>query len=145
MGFSEADARQFQENVRRNATKKPERAAKAPQLAPISPQEDNIYAGMNKTEERYARKLEDLQSLGTILKWGFEKINFRLAHKTTYTPDFMVTYPDCIEFVEVKGHLFSKDGIKFKMAREMFPQFKWIMLSWDGKKKEWMPRLSRKQ
>jgi hypothetical protein len=110
-------------------------------VKPVPPLESGPYDGMNQTEARYARTLEDARSLGKIVRWDFESVRFVLAAKTTYTPDFMVTHPGYIEFVEIKGFLRDDAGVKFKVARDMFPQFKWTMLTWDGKKKEWQARL----
>lgn len=83
---------------------------------------------MNKTEARYAQQLELMKRAGEILDWKYEAMKFRLAHKTFYTPDFMIVHMDCIEFVEIKGFLRDDAAVKYKTAREIFPWFKWDML-----------------
>ena len=90
---------------------------------------------MNKTEARYAQYLAALQAVGEVNRYYFEPVRFRLADRTTYTPDFMVVVLDRVEFHEVKGGFVRDDArVKFKVAREMFPAFGWMMAQWkDGK------------
>lgn len=89
---------------------------------------------MNNIEKEYASELELRRLAGEIVSWGFERLTFRLAKRTRYTPDFDVLYPDGrMELVEVKatwGH--GKAGwredskIKYKITRETFPMFDFI-------------------
>lgn len=93
--------------------------------------------GMNKTEAAYAIELDWLKREGAIAGYWFESIKFKLARKTTYTPDFCVLFPDGrIQFVEIKGFLRDDAAIKFKLAREKFPQWEFIMLR--KVKREWV-------
>lgn len=97
---------------------------------------------MNKTEARYAAHLEVLKNLGLVKWWAFEAITFRLAPRTSYTPDFLVlTRDDLLECHEVKGALavVQEDArVKVKVAAAMFPLvFKLVVpskqnrASWD--------------
>lgn len=90
--------------------------------------------GMSKAEVEYAQELEFRRLGGEIADWGYERITFRLADRTRYTPDFDVLYPDGrFELVEIKATWtgggknragWTKDSkIKFKVARESFPMF----------------------
>ncbi len=94
----------------------------------------DIYEGMNKTETEHARHLEHLRMEQVILAWKYESLRFRLADRTTYTPDFLVVTPERIEIHETKGGFIRDDAIvKFKMARELYPWFEWIMYQKKGK------------
>jgi len=69
-----------------------------------------IESPMNSAEQRYAQYLDMLQTIGEILGYKFEPMKFILAgnvegghNAVTYTPDFMVVYPDHFEFVDVKA------------------------------------------
>jgi len=48
----------------------------------------------NKTEQRYADRLELLRIGDEIHRWDFEPVKLRLADKTYYTPDFRVILND---------------------------------------------------
>jgi len=94
------------------------------------------YALMNKTEERYARRLENMKLAALIIDWRFDELNFRLAKKTHYRPDFLVITTDRIEMHEVKGFWRDDARVKIKMAARMFPWFRWVAVQW--KKKQWV-------
>jgi hypothetical protein len=81
---------------------------------------------MNKSEEAYANILELRKKAGEIIRWAFEPIKFRLADRTYYTPDFMVTLEDRIEFHEIKGFAEDDYRVKIKVIAEMFPEFLFI-------------------
>lgn len=83
---------------------------------------------MNKTEAAYSRHLEARKHLGEIIRWRFEPIKFRLADKTFYTPDFMVTCVDHIEIHEVKGFMEEDANVKIKVAAELNPEFLFIVV-----------------
>jgi len=85
-------------------------------------------ARMNKTEAAYEFQLELLKRAGEIVRYRFEAVKLRLADKTFYTPDFMVTTNDQIQFHEVKGFLREDANVKFKVAAEQYPEFKFIMV-----------------
>lgn len=91
---------------------------------------------MNKTEERYAQRLDWLLKAGEIVWYKFESIKLRLADNTFYTGDFFVMAKDgVLEVHEVKGGFITEDGkVKLKVAAEMFP-FRFFQCQW--KAKEW--------
>ena len=93
---------------------------------------------MNKTEKQYAEMLERKRMAGEIVRYVFEKIKFKLAPKTFYTPDFYVVKPDCIEIHEVKGFWQDDARVKIKVAAEMFPEFKWVAARWKNKTVGWV-------
>jgi len=80
---------------------------------------------MNKTERRYAIQLEALKRSGHIVDWRFEALNFRMAHKTFYRPDFFIVYPTHFAVHEVKGYWEDDALVKFKVTAEMYPWFEW--------------------
>ena len=84
---------------------------------------------MNKTEALYSMELEAQKRVGAIRDWKFEAVKLRLANKTWLTPDFLVIHNDgTVEFIETKGFLRDDASVKFKIAREMYPFFRWKML-----------------
>ncbi len=100
---------------------------------------------MNKTERRYARHLEGLKYAGEIEGYVFEGMTFTLVHNVPerrngmiYRPDFLVITREAVELHEVKafskttGKALVRDDAKdkIKMAAEMFPWFRWIMV-WE--------------
>lgn len=102
----------------------------------------------NKTERTYALQLEALKQAGEIAHYGFEEVTLKLADGTRYTPDFFVvkevrllnqelghSLPYYLfEFHEVKGgHIWDDSKVKFKVARKMFPWFKFKMLQYKDK------------
>lgn len=93
---------------------------------------------MNKTEAKYALRLDLLQKAGQILSYRFEALKFRLADRTFYTPDFLVVTPDQIELHEVKGYWEDDARTKIKVVAEMYPEFAFIAVQWDGKQKAWV-------
>lgn len=68
---------------------------------------------MNKLESDYASYLEAEKRGGMILDYQFERLKFRLADKTFYTPDFVVITKAGVEIHEVKG--FWEDDAKVKI------------------------------
>ena len=91
--------------------------------------------GMNGTEQKYAELLEHMKLAGDILDYKFEAVKFRLAKATYYTPDFMVIFPNHIEFHEVKGFWRDDARVKIKVASGMFPEFGFMAV--QLKKKQW--------
>jgi hypothetical protein len=89
---------------------------------------------MNKTEAAYARHLEAQKHTGEVLWFRFEGMKFRLADKTSYTPDFAVMTKNLqLEMHEVKGHWLDDARVKIKVAAEMYPvKFKAIKLVRGG-------------
>lgn len=98
---------------------------------------------MNKSEARYAKRLESMKEQGRILRYRFEAIKLRLADRTYLTMDFMVQMPDgLIEFHDVKAYwkragkvgIEEDAGVKMKVAAEQYPE--WVFKAvWerDGK------------
>lgn len=109
--------------------------AESPAPRPALPKVDR----MNKLEGRYAREVLEVRKRdGIILSWHFEAVKLRLADRTGYTPDFMVCYPDRIEFHETKGFWRDDARVKIKVAAELFPMFKFIAVQWSKKAGGWM-------
>lgn len=81
---------------------------------------------MNKTEMKWAGRLELEQKLNCIKGYKFESVKLRLAAATFYTPDFLVIENDnSLTFHEVKGPFIREDAwVKFKMARQVYPEFR---------------------
>lgn len=100
-----------------------------------------VEAGrMNKTEQEYARFLEQRKLAGEIVEYQFEAIKLRLADRTFYTPDFFVQgADDVMQIHEVKGYWEDDARVKIKVAAKEFPQFRFIAVK-KGKKNEpqWM-------
>lgn len=78
---------------------------------------------MNGLEKRYAAYLETKLRAGTLARYTFEPVKFRLADKSYYTPDFMLMLPDGeIQFHEVKGGLWLANArTKLKVCAELHP------------------------
>lgn len=94
----------------------------------------NLFAGMNKTEQRRAVELEALRRDGQIACWSYEKITLKLADDTRYTPDFFVVENDgAIRFEETKGFWRDDAKVKIKVAAQQFPfRFVSLVASRDG-------------
>ena len=99
------------------------------------PQPFRAETGMNKLEQDYALYLEGERAAGNIVGWVFEGMTFKLAYRTTYTPDFLVVTKDGFEIHETKGFLRDDANVKFKVAAEKFPWFRFKMVF--RKKGEW--------
>ena len=93
---------------------------------------------MNKTEQRYADRLEAMKKRGEIESYKFEMVKFKLAKRTFYTPDFYVVLKDHIEIHEVKGFWMDHARVKIKVAAEQFPEFRWISARWKNKTIGWI-------
>lgn len=82
----------------------------------------HIAGEMNRLEAEYSGYLNLRQRNSEILGFEFEKIKFKLADKTYYTPDFMVYLSDgTIEFHETKGFLEEDANVKLKVVAALFP------------------------
>lgn len=89
---------------------------------------------MNKTEIAYAEVLELRRAAGEILDFEFESVKLRLADRTWYTPDFWLHMADgCIEVHEVKGRWQDDARVKFKVAAELFPRYRFIAVQRDAR------------
>lgn len=106
------------DDLQKRMGKKPEKKKKATPYAP--------YKSLWELE--YAQNLNQRLAAGEIIEWHYEALRFKIAHKTTYTPDFLVLYPNgSQELVEVKGHLRESANVKFKTCADKFKGFKWSM------------------
>ena len=99
----------------------------------VRPRKRPVPGTMNKLEERYAQHLELRKRAGEIVDYRYERLKFKLAEKTFYTPDFMVTFQDRIEIHETKGFWEEDARIKIKMAAELFPEFLFVGVYWKNK------------
>jgi len=102
----------------------------------IPPRTRPVPGQMNKTEAAYADYLQKRLLAGKIISYRFEALKFRLADRTFYTPDFIVTYQHQIECHEVKGFWQDDARVKIKVAAEMFPEFAFVAVKRE--KKEWV-------
>ena len=90
---------------------------------------------MNQTETAYRDHLELMKRSGEIIDYKFEAMKLRLAKKTFYTPDFLVTAADnTLELHEVKGIWEDDARVKIKVAAETFPIFRFIAIQKKAKK-----------
>ncbi len=89
---------------------------------------------MNKTEEAYAKHLEQRRHAGEVAWFKFEGLKFRLADNTFYTPDFAVMLASGVmEAHEVKGFWQDDARAKIKIAADMYP-FRFIAVKVRAKK-----------
>lgn len=92
----------------------------------------HIAGAMNKLEAKYSEHLEWMLRAGDIIRWRFEPQKLRLAPKTYFDVDFMVTYPgNRIEMHEVKGHWEDDARVKIKVAAKEFPEYAFVGVMWD--------------
>ena len=121
---------------KRNATAVPKRmviSASAVSRKRVKAVVDPV-TGMNITETKYAKRLEEMRLLGEIIEWKFEPIKLRLADSTFYTPDFAVQLPDhTLELHDVKGRSGAGPGgweedarVKIKVAAKLYPWFRFV-------------------
>jgi hypothetical protein len=83
----------------------------------------------NKTEAAYDWELSLRKTAGDIRYYWYPAPRLWLADRTTYQPDFLVWHNDgSLEMVEIKGFLECDAAVKFKVARELYPCFKFTML-----------------
>src|SRR5580692_8691131 len=109
--------------------KQPPEGAKPAPSGSDSVKNNPKLCAMNRWECEYAGLLETRYLAGDIQWFGFEPLVLRLADRTTYKPDFIVvTSKGSVEAHEVKG--FQRDDaiVKFKVARELFPWIKFVMM-----------------
>ena len=89
---------------------------------------------MNKTEEAYAKHLEQRRHAGEVAWFKFEGLKFRLADNTFYTPDFAVMLASGVmEAHEVKGFWQDDARAKIKIAADQYP-FRFIAVKVQAKK-----------
>ncbi len=89
---------------------------------------------MNKLERQYAALLEARRVTGEIKSWKYEPFKLRLAKSTFFDIDFSLIFHDGhIELHEVKGHWEDDARVKIKVAAEIFPEFKFFGVRWNGR------------
>lgn len=88
---------------------------------------------MNKTEAAYAEQLENLRIGGYLRWWKYGTLSLRLADRTWYRPDFLVeARGGQLEIHEVKGHWEDDARVKFKVAAELYPMFRFFAVRREG-------------
>jgi len=89
---------------------------------------------MNKTEEAYAKHLQNLQHAGQVAWYKFEGVKLRLADNTFYSPDFAVMLAGGeMEMHEVKGFWQDDARAKIKVAADLYP-FRFVAVKVKAKK-----------
>ena len=79
---------------------------------------------MNALEQKYSNHLQLLKLAGEIRGWTPQPQKLKLAYRTTYTPDFLVSMNDgSIEYHETKGYMRDDAAVKLKVAARLYPQF----------------------
>lgn len=80
---------------------------------------------MNKTEARYAERLEMLKQQGQVVWYAFEVVTLKLAHDTRLTVDFFVMLANGeLQAHDVKGskRIYEEDArVKMQVAARQFP------------------------
>jgi hypothetical protein len=87
----------------------------------------------SRLEARYAGYLQELKLAGEIESWKYEPVTFKLAARTTYTPDFEVRLLyGCVCYMETKGYHknMAASRVKWKCAAEAHPEFQWFWVTW---------------
>jgi hypothetical protein len=102
----------------------------------IRPRPRSKPSTMNKLEAAYAENLEMTRRFASnpafshgLIAWKFDAIKLRLAKRTWYTPDFLVVTTDAIELHEVKGHWEDDARVKWKVAAESYPWFRFVAVT----------------
>lgn len=92
----------------------------------------HVKGQMNETEKRYAHRLTELVRAGLVESFTFEGEVLQLAHRTTYSPDFLVILPGARRVhVEVKGaFVFDEAKVKFKVSSRLFQEDLFIWAQW---------------
>lgn len=94
----------------------------------------SLFVGMNGLEREHAVDLEVQKRAGKISAWYYEKITFKLADDTRYTPDFCVIELDgTVVFHETKGFWRDDALVKIKVAAEQLP-FRFVSFERVAKK-----------
>jgi hypothetical protein len=97
---------------------------------------------MNKTEQRFAQRLDAQLADGHIHWWAFEFLSVKLADDTHYRPDFLVQRPDgTLWLYEVKAakgrdYMTTPDAwVKLKIAAKELPIP--LTVVWQTKDHHW--------
>jgi len=98
----------------------------------------HVAGEMNGIEKAYAAHLESRRVCGEIIGWKFEAIKLKLARATFYNPDFLVIALEYrLELHETKGFWEDDAILKFKLASEMYPEFRIIAVRRLRKPTRW--------
>ncbi|MFH1731957.1 MAG: DUF1064 domain-containing protein [Planctomycetota bacterium] len=80
---------------------------------------------MNRLEAAYAEHLLSRMIDGDVADFEFAALKFRLANRSWYTPDFLVTRPDgTLELHEVKGHMQDDAAVKLRLMPRLWWRFR---------------------
>jgi hypothetical protein len=84
----------------------------------------------SKLERTYALQyLTPLVHAGQLKDWKYEALKFRLADGSWFTPDFAVVLLNgAHEIHELKGWMREAARVRFLVARELFPSYRWRMI-----------------
>jgi hypothetical protein len=97
--------------------------------------------GLNKLSRRFRdRVLEPAWVRGDLSDYKPEAVNLRLAGRTWYRPDWIVTerchehgLQPRITLVELKGFMRDDAAVKLKVAATTYPMYQWLLIKWDRK------------
>lgn len=93
-----------------------------PQFRVGRAQKRKVRGQMNGLERSYSELLDVHKAAGRVLAWWYERVTFKLADDTRFTPDFMVLAADgVLELHETKGFMRDDARVKLKVCAEMFP------------------------
>lgn len=85
--------------------------------------------GMNRTERAF---YDHVRPSSLVRQIEREPVTFRLAGRTKFTPDFGVWPEPASDWrftlVEVKGFMRDDAAVKIKVAADLFPQFRWLLV-----------------
>jgi hypothetical protein len=125
VNWTEEDLRRHQERV--NAPVSPQRSP-LPAAAP-APRQKITRPPLNKWEAAYAERLRIERDITRTIDWfGFEAYSLRLAAGARFTPDFAVRISDRLEFHEVKGFWREAALVRIKVAAELYPWHKFVVV-----------------
>jgi hypothetical protein len=82
----------------------------------------------NKWEREYAGRLDQRKYLKEIRDYQYENVGFRLADKCFFYPDFFIAMSTHFEVHDVKGFMRDDALVKLKIAKDMYPWFRWVIV-----------------
>lgn len=90
-----------------------------------------VRGELNRTEKAYEAHLSQLCAAGEVSWWKYEGINFELAPKTFWRPDFVVLNSTTMELEvhevkakwkkEIGPHIEAAGNVKIKVFAELYP------------------------
>lgn len=88
----------------------------------------------SKAEAAYADYLAILFAAKEITHYIHHPFKVKLADGAWYTPDFLVVHASGeTQIVEVKGYQWSRDVVRWKVAADRFPFWRWTMVKREGR------------